>query len=186
MDHYTRPVVAFLTFENEAGYEVGRKYTNEDTVLLECKVDIEEATEPTDIIWENRHFTEEEKNRNLYKVIVSATMYLVGSLVIITAMKGSSMMLTAKYPKADCAIIQKQFGEKLQEFAFYEYLGFYDESKSTDMTGVLQCFCAQDDPSWDMFTKEYFQIDPVTGEKLKEPICSSWYLETQTLKPIIA
>lgn len=29
LDSYTRPVFAFLTFENEAGYEVARKYAND-------------------------------------------------------------------------------------------------------------------------------------------------------------
>lgn len=61
LDSYTRPVFAFLTFENEAGYEVARKFSedqNDDAQLLECKINIKEATEPTDIIWENRHYTE--------------------------------------------------------------------------------------------------------------------------------
>jgi len=107
LDHYTRPVVAFLTFENEAGYEVGRKYDSEETSLLECRIQMTEATEPTDIIWENRHFTEAEKRKNLNKVVVSASLYLTGSLIIITAMKGSSMVLTAKYPSANCKIIEQ-------------------------------------------------------------------------------
>jgi hypothetical protein len=58
LDSYIRPVFAFLTFENEAGYEVGRKYDSDETSLLECKINIKEATEPTDIIWENRHYTD--------------------------------------------------------------------------------------------------------------------------------
>jgi len=66
-----------------------------------------EATEPTDIIWENRHFTEDDKRANLNKVIISASLYLTGSLIIITALKGSSMALTAKYPAANCELINK-------------------------------------------------------------------------------
>lgn len=139
LETYTRPVFAFLTFENEAGYEVGRKYESDETALLECKINIQEATEPTDIIWENRHFTDEQKKRNLYRVIIWATIYLAGSLAIITALKGGSMYVTAKYPKANCPVIEQQFDAKLEEYAHYDYEGFYDEN--APMTGVLQCFC---------------------------------------------
>jgi hypothetical protein len=31
LDSYTRPVFAFLTFENEAGYEVARKFAEDST-----------------------------------------------------------------------------------------------------------------------------------------------------------
>lgn len=189
LDSYTRPVFAFLTFENEAGYEVARKFSedqNDDAQLLECKINIKEATEPTDIIWENRHYTEKQLRSNMYRVILNATMYLCGALLIITVMKGGLMMLTAKYPKANCALIAKQFGPKLEEFAFYEYTGFYDKTKNTKMTGVLQCFCEQDKPSWDMFSKEYHQFDAEQNKKLTAPICQSWYLETMTLKPFLA
>jgi hypothetical protein len=34
-------------------------------------------------------------------------MYLCGALLIITVMKGGLMMLTSKYPKANCALIAK-------------------------------------------------------------------------------
>ena len=105
LDHYTRPVFAFLTFENEGGYEVGRKYESDETALLECKINIKEATEPTDIIWENRHFTEEERNYNLNKVILNATMYLIGSLIIITSLKVIATLVTSKYAKANCSLI---------------------------------------------------------------------------------
>jgi hypothetical protein len=115
--------------------------------------------------------------------MISATLYLAGSLAIITGMKGGSMILTSKYPKVSCPMIIKQFDAKLQEYAFYEYEGFYAKSKQTDMTGVLQCFCENSDPSWDMFSKEY---KPFPGSDSSEPICASWYLETQTLKPIIS
>lgn len=188
LDSYTRPVFAFLTFENEAGYEVARKYANDqmdDAQLLECKINITEATEPTDIIWENRHYTEQQKRTNLNRVVLSATMYLAGSLAIITGLKGGAMLLTSKYPKTNCALVEQQFGAKLEEFAFYEYLGFYNPAKQTKMTGVLQCFCAQDNPGWDMFSKEYSQYDEELDKKLTEPICQYWYLETQMLKPII-
>jgi hypothetical protein len=66
MKKFYRPVTAFLTFENEEGLNRMLAYNEavsadpelaEFKTLLGAPLDIEEASEPTDIIWENRHFT---------------------------------------------------------------------------------------------------------------------------------
>jgi hypothetical protein len=73
---------------------------------LGAKVEITEAPEPTDIIWENRHFTEQQRKVNLRKVIFSATLQLIASLIVITLLKMLTMMVTSKYPPANCGLIQ--------------------------------------------------------------------------------
>jgi Cytosolic domain of 10TM putative phosphate transporter len=57
IEAYTRPVYAFITFLQEGGYEAAKNFSGNAT-LLSAKITITEAPEPTDIIWENRHFTE--------------------------------------------------------------------------------------------------------------------------------
>lgn len=63
----TKPCEAFITFEEEDGSIVGQKYEPEFTFsgkrkpaqlkLLGQEFFLEECTEPTNIIWENRHWT---------------------------------------------------------------------------------------------------------------------------------
>ena len=66
VEKYNRPVTAFLTFENEEALNRCRAYNdtvaNDDQysdyrTLLGEHLRIDDASEPTDIIWENRHFT---------------------------------------------------------------------------------------------------------------------------------
>ena len=55
-DKLTVPVSAFITFEEEDGKIIALKY-NGDKQLLGQSLKLINASEPTDIIWENRHFT---------------------------------------------------------------------------------------------------------------------------------
>lgn len=63
----TRPVCAFITFAEEDGYIVAQKFEMVKTwtgkvfpakgQLLGCDLFLREATEPLNVLWENRHFT---------------------------------------------------------------------------------------------------------------------------------
>jgi hypothetical protein len=66
LEKYNRPVTAFLTFENEEGLNRMKSYNDvvwsdeqfeEYRHFLGEELDYDDAAEPTDIIWENRHFT---------------------------------------------------------------------------------------------------------------------------------
>jgi hypothetical protein len=63
-DSLTRPVCAFITFEEEDSYILAQNFEkggiSKGTFLSE-DLYFTEATEPTNIIWENRHFTERER-----------------------------------------------------------------------------------------------------------------------------
>lgn len=62
-DDILRPVTAFITFETQEGHERALKYEKkfypwqrgESKTLLGEKLILEQAEEPSDIIWENRH-----------------------------------------------------------------------------------------------------------------------------------
>lgn len=112
IEDLTRPVYAFITFLQEGGYEAA-KDVSEGTRILGSKIKISEAPEPTDIIWENRHFTDEMRKQNLRKVILSATLQLFAALICITLLKYISMLVTSKYPKTNCAFVYEQYDSKL-------------------------------------------------------------------------
>jgi len=53
---WTRPTTAFITFEEEEG-KIFAKETLKDTKHPFLNHSLKDACEPTDIIWENRHYT---------------------------------------------------------------------------------------------------------------------------------
>jgi hypothetical protein len=84
LEKFYRPVTAFLTFENEEGLNRAQNYNEavhadetfaEIRTLLGCPLSIDEASEPTDIIWENRHFTTLERtNRTIWVICIVAVL----------------------------------------------------------------------------------------------------------------
>lgn len=65
LDKMQTPVYCFLSFETEEGKcrcdmyneTVQEPDYEQYKTFLGCIIDMHEASEPTDIIWENRHFT---------------------------------------------------------------------------------------------------------------------------------
>lgn len=55
-DALTVPTAAFITFEEEDGKILALK-TETAKMLVGAPMRFKNASEPTDIIWENRHFT---------------------------------------------------------------------------------------------------------------------------------
>jgi hypothetical protein len=91
IEQYTRPVSAFLTFENEEGLNRCLNYneTVEDPKydhykhMLGEELAIDEASEPTDIIWENRSFTSWERLIRTFIVVGIVFLLLCGSFVVV-------------------------------------------------------------------------------------------------------
>jgi hypothetical protein len=85
-------VTAFLTFENEEGLNRCRAYNetvfsddqySDYRTLLAEPLRMEDASEPTDIIWENRHFTSWDRFKRTFIVMCYVTVILAISFVII-------------------------------------------------------------------------------------------------------
>jgi hypothetical protein len=92
LERFNRPVTAFLTFENEEGLNrclnynetvMGDESYADYRTLLGEELDIDGASEPTDIIWENRHFTAFDRFNRTLVVIFLVTVLLSFSFVII-------------------------------------------------------------------------------------------------------
>jgi hypothetical protein len=94
LEKLNRPVSAFLTFENEEGLNRCLNYNEtvqddedfeEFRTLLGEELDLQEASEPTDIIWENRHFTSFDRLKRTVIVCLIVFLLLCGSFVVIFA-----------------------------------------------------------------------------------------------------
>lgn len=70
----------------------------------------EEASEPTDIIWENRHYYESTRNYKRALVYFVIVILLCISAAVIFKFTSISDNLKNKYPTADCGAVFKEFG----------------------------------------------------------------------------
>jgi hypothetical protein len=65
-------------------------------------VEFQQASEPSDIIWENRHVEQDVRNKRRWFVKIIITFMLAISFAIIAYCATKSTALKAKYPAADC------------------------------------------------------------------------------------
>ena len=113
LNELATPCSVFMTFENEEG--VNRCLKMDELIeadptkhqwkkwLNEFEIEIEDAPEPTDIFWENRHFTASQRNKKLAVVILIMILVLSISFVIIFICSSYSKELVSIYPPKDCS-----------------------------------------------------------------------------------
>lgn len=92
LEKYNRPVTAFMTFENEEALNRCLNYNEtvmEDDAyasyrtLLGEELNLNEAAEPTDIIWENRRYTAIDRFNRTLMVWCVVGILLTASFVVI-------------------------------------------------------------------------------------------------------
>lgn len=89
-DSLTRPVCAFITFAEEEGYQTALRFEEPEDPdhcknprLLGEPLWFEDATEPTNIIWENRHLTTLDMVWRAFVVISACSLLLFASFTVI-------------------------------------------------------------------------------------------------------
>ena len=114
------PVYCFLTFETEEGKCRCDEYN--DTVkdndyahyrtFLGEEIDMQPATEPTDIIWENRHFTSFQRFVRSIIVMFIIFLLLCASFYLIYNAQKLAMAMKTKYPKMNCAGLTDEYDKR--------------------------------------------------------------------------
>lgn len=126
-DKLTIPNSAFVTFENDDSKEYLIMYTEAkektSTIkLLGEDVEFKETSEPTDIIWENRNFTDADYFRRQLIAFLIIIVLLFGSFVLIYAISAWSAELNAVFPPSqNCDEIDATYGNELQTYAGIDY-----------------------------------------------------------------
>jgi hypothetical protein len=97
-----RPVDAFITFEEEDGKIVADSIEDlEDNLkpkFLDSELELIEATEPTNIIWENRHYDDAHYYKEGLKVLAMVAALLLVSFLTIYFFKSDAIAQARKYP----------------------------------------------------------------------------------------
>ena len=134
------PTSCFITFEEEDG-KVLAENTNTSKDLLNAPMRFKEASEPTDIIWENRHFTfKDYMCRGLIAGIIILIL-LGGSFCVIYIVSATSERASAVFPASiNCDLVDKTYGDELQKYAIKDY-EFITNNKDKQSSGTLKCYC---------------------------------------------
>lgn len=97
-ENLTKPVDAFITFEEEDGSIIGQYFENkQDKVkadFLGSDLILSESTEPTNIIWENRHWTARDLTRRTIEVFAIITVLILVSFGLIFFCKQFSIKIS--------------------------------------------------------------------------------------------
>jgi hypothetical protein len=103
-----RPVDAFITFEEENGKNIAEKFKQKKTIwgakqpsqkeFLGDDLILAKATEPTNIIWENRHFTPIDILRRSLKALACIFVLLIISFLTIYYFKSNAIFTAKMYP----------------------------------------------------------------------------------------
>jgi len=115
-----------------------KKFLSDDLFLVE-------ATEPTNIIWENRHWTTKDYVYRTFIAFSFICFLLCVSFAIIFYSKIYAIVIDSKYPDVDCDYITEVYGSSdLEKWAYLEYVAYYNATEgeeSLPFSGTLQCFC---------------------------------------------
>lgn len=140
-------------------------------------ITFEDASEPTDIIWENRHFTSWDRFKRTLIVVAYVTVVLSISFVIIFFCSQEANKPLLKYPPLNCTEMAETQGGSFKINAFGEWdRNFnqeWEEVEDPVYTGIMKCYCDLNIKEGLGFTKNTL-VDGVrekTHDKVSVPIC---------------
>lgn len=125
-EHLTKPVCAFITFVTDDGKntalaysERGNMWTRKATVTLDKETLFNQephfidSTQPTNIIWENRHIKGINYGTRLFGAFLVIMFMLTITFSIIFACKRLQNTNQEKWPSPDCTELYSNSGETL-------------------------------------------------------------------------
>jgi hypothetical protein len=145
--------------------------------LLGQSVDLQEASEPTDIIWENREITQRYRAKCTLIVWIVIAILLAMSGCVIYFCSYTSSALKLRYPATKCDATNKRFEGRSDDYmheGFREFLINEDlkgEKKPTQYTAVMKCFCELNGK--DKMNTEYTLT--IKSETKKQPFCAAYF-----------
>ena len=143
-DELTIPCSAFMTFENEEGVNRARQFneqTNDGSEFEalgkwfgKYEIAIEEASEPSDIIWENRQVTDRQRLKKKIIVFLSIFLLLLTSFGLIFICAEYSLQIISVYPDVVCEDLA-DFNTKngLEKSAIREWTINHELAKKPDV-----------------------------------------------------
>lgn len=184
------PVGAFVTFESEEGFQrcITLKRKESTVKILGERPKLKSASEPTDIIWENREITPLSRFLRLTFVTFIALILLALSFSVIIRLKQRAIAANQKYVKQECQEIEDIYGDSLiQDYAVDEWYQFYKPTNNFSkdkIQSVLDCFCQNQFADLAFGVREKFYADSTDSSK-NAPVCREWLEDTFKIKGMV-
>lgn len=171
----TKPVHAFITFEEEDGLIVAQEFEAQYDLLgrqkraekefMDDEMCLEESTEPTNIIWENRHWTQADYAKRTLQVVAIIAGLLAVSFLAIYSCKSYAIELAARQPNVNPNYILNEVinnsAKELYKYAENEHQNFYGRIANGEspipMAGFYKTYCilkAADSPALSGYSNE--------------------------------
>ena len=120
LDGFVVPVSAFITFENQEGFERAQQFTGRrrcfkveaERELMDMPLVFKRAPEPTNIIWENRHFTYLQQSWRAAAVALAVLLVLVGVFVLFFVLKTQVANTRGTYANVECENTVAEYGSE--------------------------------------------------------------------------
>jgi len=135
-DSLTVPTSAFVTFESDDSANFADMVKNAQDTILDQEFIFDKPSEPTDIIWENRHFTDSDYFWRQFMAFAIIGVMLFGSFIFIYWISAFSAEMGAVFPAVDCPGIQSAYGDQLQTYAVADY-DFINQNPGKPSSGCL-------------------------------------------------
>lgn len=135
-DMLTTPTSAFITFESDDS-KIYALHGIPDKTLLGMPFEVKNASEPTDIIWENRQLsTRDYLVRELTATTIVGVLLFLSFLVIYNISDYSAKM-AAIFPPTDCESIKETYtGDLFREYAKDDF-NFISNNEGVQSLGTL-------------------------------------------------
>jgi len=116
------------------------------------------ATEPTNIIWENRHIKGINFGARVFGASLISIFMLAVAFVGIFLFKRQALLVKQRLPDVNCESFLEEYGdENLIKYASYEYFNNIANDYKAPAVGALQCFCEKESKSFKATdTKKYY------------------------------
>lgn len=161
LDKLQRPCSVFVSMEWEQGkdradfYEETveidrdlRKPDNDFRQFLGDNITVKPASEPSDIIWENRNILNVTRNFRKCCTGIILAFVLAGSFAVIYYAQMKQFEIAERYPAQVCETHEMEYKDRLSDWQYYaigEYISNQDIAKQPGgmpiYNGPMQCFC---------------------------------------------
>lgn len=148
-DDLVTPRNFFVTFHNEYAYHKAIEVAN--FTFNGHSIAVKQATEPTDIIWENRHIRKRERTLRWMMVIIIMTALAFGAFAGIVFLLKRKLLITYlnNPPGVDCSSVATEENyDDLKQLAYkeaqqWEKIDPFSTSFNILISrqGSLKCFC---------------------------------------------
>lgn len=203
-DKLTTPVVAFITFESDDGYNTAVSYSKKKKWFQKLQNNQNEehegpvqqtifnkvpmftpATEPTNIIWENRHIKGFNLGARVTGAVLISLFMLILSFGLIIYFKQTAIHYGDKYPNVQCKDLTEQFSKaNIDKYAGLEYQDQIETNGTAPMVGALKCHCEAEIKEFGQLTVynknyTYHYVDPTTNKNttVSAKICHNYILD---------